>query len=81
MVRVPVSRETLTQKALSAVQQEPGCATVRGVAVTPVKLINSGSVDWHLQVVDPGRASVEDAYHAAGRVKDALAAKFELSDT
>ena len=49
--------------------------------MTPVTLTKTGSLDWHLQVVEPGRASVDEAYHAAGRVKEALAAQFELSDT
>jgi predicted secreted protein len=63
-----------------AVRQEPGCETVKSVSVTPLTVINNGSADWLLQVTDPGDASVDETYHAASKVKDALAAQFELSD-
>ena len=80
MVKTPIDRTTLAEKALAAVRAEPGCESVKIVSITTVTVVNDGSTDWRLQVTDPGEADINEAHHAANRVKDALAVQFDLSD-
>jgi hypothetical protein len=80
MMRTPVIRGELQDLALSAVQREPGCAGVKSIPVVTVTIVNDGSTDWHLEIVDPGDVSPEIAYRAAHRVREELARRFELRE-
>jgi hypothetical protein len=41
--------------------------------MTPVEVVNSGTLEWHLSVIDPGECKQEIAFNAAMRVQDELA--------
>jgi hypothetical protein len=79
-MKTRIIREELQDLALSAVQREPGCAGVKSISVATVTIVNDGSTDWHLEILDPGDASPEIAYRAAHRVKEELARRFELRE-
>jgi hypothetical protein len=49
-----ISRGKLQDEALSAVRREPGCAGIKEVSLTTVMIANDGTIDWHLEVTDPG---------------------------
>jgi len=80
MTKRSISRTDLTEKALIAVRQEPGCQTVKEVSITPVEDAETGALDWNIAVPDPGAAKEDAAYHAAKRVKGRLAEKYLLRD-
>jgi hypothetical protein len=76
-----ISRHDLEAKALSAVRCEPGCNGVKTLKLETVKIVNEGSTEWHLEIVDPGDVDPAVLYRAADRVKEALAEKYDLVDT
>jgi hypothetical protein len=80
MNRTLISRQELQVEALAALRCEPDCAGIKSLSLTVVAIVNDGSTDWHLEVIDPGEVSPEIAYRAADRVKDALAHQYELRD-
>jgi hypothetical protein len=80
MGKMPISQEELVDRALSAIWLEPGCQAIKAVIVTTVTIVNDRSVEWHIEVIDPGSVNPEIAYRAADRVKDALAAEYDLID-
>ena len=80
MGKALIARRELQHEALSALRREPDCSGVRTVSLTTVEIVNDGTIDWHLEVTDPGDVNPEIAYRAADRVKETLASRFELTD-
>jgi hypothetical protein len=80
MSKTQISREKLHAKALSALRCEPGCNGVESVNLTTVTIVNDGSIEWHLEVTDPGDTDPRLTYRAADRVKEALATRYILAD-
>jgi hypothetical protein len=73
----PISRTELTQKALSAVRQQPGCDAVKEVSVSAVEDGNGRTLQWQIWIVDRGEVSAEQAGYAAKYVHDMLAVRYE----
>jgi hypothetical protein len=78
MTKTTLSRKELAEKALTIIRQTPGCEGVKEVSVTPVEVVDSGTLEWLLSVIDPGECEQEIAFNAAMRVQDELARQFEL---
>ena len=80
MTKPSISRADLTEKALAAIRQQPGCQTIKEVSITPVADAQTGALEWNVAVVDLGEAKQDASYHAAQRVQERLAAKYQLKD-
>jgi hypothetical protein len=81
MSKTQISRDELTHKALAAIRQVSGCEGVTEISLSPATIVNDGSVEWHIDVIDAGTAKPELAYRAAGDVADMLAARYEFAET
>jgi hypothetical protein len=81
MSKTQISRDELTRKAFAAIRQVSGCEGVEEISLAPATVINDGTVEWHIEVINSGTAEPELAYRAASNVANMLGERYELTET
>jgi hypothetical protein len=77
MVKTLLSMQALRWRALAEIRQQPGCSSVRDIAINHV-IDDRAENNWSLCVVSAGAADANTAARAAIYVQHALRRDYDL---
>jgi hypothetical protein len=77
MAKFLLSMEDLQARALAEIRKQPGCSTVRSIAINHVTNARAES-NWSMCVVSAGAADANTAARAAIYVQQALRCDYDL---
>jgi hypothetical protein len=77
MSRTSLPKEGLRVRALAAIRQEPGCASVVDIEIREDTNAHTNS-NWNIEIIDCGSTQVHTANRAATTVQNLLCHRYEL---
>jgi hypothetical protein len=77
MAKTLLSMQVLQARALAEIRKQPGCSTVRNIAINHVK-DERAEHNWSLCVLSAGAADANTAARAALSVQSALRHNYDL---
>jgi hypothetical protein len=77
MAKILLSMQDLQARALAEIRKQPGCSSVRSIAINPVTDERAEN-NWSLCVLSAGTADANTAARAALHVQHALRHDYDL---